>query len=99
MFNGSIYLESKEAVENCGDASHLFQDCTSLKKIKSLSKWNMSSCSNISSMFEGCLNLLIFSDCSNLKSLEEFENWDTSSIMNHSFAFNKYYNLKSLKGL
>ena len=37
MFNGSTSLESKEAVENwnlenCGDANHLYQDCTSLKK-------------------------------------------------------------------
>ena len=44
--------------------SGLFEDCTSLKSLPNISKWNMKNTSNISRIFKGCSSLISLPDIS-----------------------------------
>jgi len=60
--------------------SSLFFNCSSLKELPDISKWNLSKAYNISRLFSGC---------SSLEKLPDISKWDLSNaIYLHSLFFN-----------
>ena len=68
-------------------ANEMLFECSSLKSLPDISKWNTN---NIIDMSE------LFSECSSLKSLPNISKWNTNNIINMYGLFNKCSSLKSL---
>ena len=60
------------------DMSNIFYDCTSLKSLPDISKWNTKNVTNMSNMFHNCESLISLSDISK---------WDTKNVNNMSGMF------------
>ena len=87
--NNQLEIKLK-GIQNVNDMSGLFSNCSYLKSLPDISKWNTS---NINSM--SC----IFSECSSLISLPDISNWNTINVNNMSFMFYECSSIKSLPDL
>ena len=58
--------------------SYMFSECSSLKSLPNISKWNTSSVTEMVKMF---------SDCSSLKSVPNISVWDFSSVYDKNNMF------------
>ena len=58
--------------------NYMFSECSSLKKLPDISKWNASSVMEMVNMF---------SDCSSLESIPDLSKWDLSNVTNNNNMF------------
>jgi len=74
---------------NCGymDISFMFKDCSSLKRLPDISKWNTSYIILMNHLFDGC---------SSLEYLPDISKWDINYVEDINFMFYSCSSLKSL---
>ena len=88
MIKSNDVLEIKLlGVENITNAYCMFYECTSLKELPDLYKWNTINVTNIQSMFFGCSSLELLSDISK---------WNTKNLNRMACLFSGCSSLKSL---
>ena len=57
IINNILEIELKNNILK--NTSYMFYDCSSLKSLPDISKWNTNNVTNMSNMFYGCLNIII----------------------------------------
>ena len=67
-------------LKNMPNMSEMFEGCTSLADISSLSDWDVSQVTTMAMMF---------ADCSSLKSLPDISNWNTRNTRDMNALFSK----------
>ena len=67
----------------------LFQGCSSLLSLPDISKWNTSNVKNMSSLFEGCANLVTI----------KIADWDISKVESMNSLFKECISLQNLPGI
>lgn len=103
---------TKLETSNVANMTNMFNFCSSLTKLESVSDWNTSKVESMSSMFALCpltsLDLsnwdtsnvehlqCMFSTCSSLTSVGDISNWDTSKVVSMADMFTGCSSLKTL---
>ena len=65
----------------------MFSNCTSLKSLPDISRWNTKKLINLAHMFY---------NCSSLKSLPDISRWNTENVMTFKDMFHNCTSLKSI---
>ena len=84
-----LYLDKKLSIGNRGFTilNGIFKNCSLLKFLPDISKWNKNNILDIREMFSGCSSLL---------SLPDISNWNTENLSDMSHLFYKCSSLSSL---
>ena len=76
--NSIEYLLTLSSFNKITNMSYMFYECSSLKSLPHISKWNTSYVIDMSHIFNGCRKL---------KSIPDISNWNTSNVVDMNICF------------